>query len=291
MTLPWHKSTMAQLSSRLHHQSLHHAPLLLGPEGLGKQEFAEALCDLILCHSPISNQPCGVCQSCQLLQAGTHPDKHRITTENLSIGVDSIREGIDKLQGSAQLSQNKVLLLTGAQRMTTSAANALLKTLEEPTNNTYILMTATSAHSLLPTVLSRCEKHTLTSPNPQTLQNWLRDEHQIQMTLEEISAYRSLPKLCLNAYSEGGVTYAQFVEALHNLNSPGSVHNMAQKWEVHIQDCLIWLQQWCRQAAASNQYNEIYDLSIHLMKEAQHPGVNKSMLLYKILNRVKEALS
>ena len=291
MIYPWYEPVMAQLAYRLDSQSLHHAPLLLGPDGLGKQEFAEAFCDLILCHRPVAGHPCGECQSCQLLQAGTHPDKHRISTDNASIGVDSIRQGIDKLQGSAQLSHNKVLLLNGAQRMTIAAANALLKTLEEPTNNTYLIMTATSVHSLLPTVLSRCEKHVLAVPELQTLQNWLRDEHKIDMSLEEITAYRTLPKLCLAAHSEDAVTYAQFIESLRDLNSPGAVFTMAQKWDAHIQDCLIWLQLWCRQAPVSKDYKDIYNLSIQLMQEAQHPGVNKSMLLYKILNRVKEVLS
>lgn len=291
MIFPWYEPELAQLASRLERQTLHHAPLILGPNGLGKSEFAEALCELILCHRPVAGQPCGKCQSCQLIQAQTHPDKHHITTENLSIGVDSIRQGIDKLQGSAQLSQNKVLLLTDGQRMTTAAANALLKTLEEPTNNTYIIMTAISAHSLLPTVLSRCEKLVLALPEPKKIQNWLRDEYRIDMSLDEISAYRALPKLCLAAHSEDAVTYAMFIEALQSLNSSSSVLSMAQKWEAHVQDCLIWLQQWCRQAPSSKQYKGIYDLSVQLMQEAQHPGVNKSMLLYKILNRVKEVLS
>lgn len=289
---PWFDSVYTLFEQRLTTQSAHHAPLFIGPNGLGKTHLLASLAHRILCHNPQNGQPCGQCQSCQLIAGGTHPDKHSIVSENISIGVDAVREGIDKLLGSAQLSQNKVLLINDAHRMTTAAANALLKTLEEPTNNTYILLTANSKHGLLPTILSRCEQTVLTIPSATDVQQWLHDEHQVDLSLEDVTAYQNLPYLCLSSIAEDSLNFTAFKQSLSEIKQPGQALIQAQRWQNQAMDCISWTQQLCRMQSPnmSEQWRMIYDVTVQLMREVTHPGVNKSMLLNTLFNHLKEVV-
>ena len=87
-------------------------------------------------------KPCGHCHSCQLLDKGNHPDLGTIARDSKTIGVEAIREICTRLQGSAQLGRGKVVIIPDAERMTESAANALLKTLEEPAGDSLLLLIA-----------------------------------------------------------------------------------------------------------------------------------------------------
>ena len=99
---------------------LGHAWLLLGDPGLGKEQLAEQLARLHLCHRPERGEPCGQCHSCQLFEKGHHPDLGTLTTESKTIGVEAIREICSRLQNSAQLGRGKVVIIPDAERMTES---------------------------------------------------------------------------------------------------------------------------------------------------------------------------
>ena len=98
---------------------------------------------------------------------------HHVTTEKSQIGVDAIRQTISKVSQTAQLSGNKVVIISQVELMSESASNALLKTLEEPTANTYLLMTSNESQRLLPTILSRCEKRNIALPSFEQSCDWL----------------------------------------------------------------------------------------------------------------------
>ncbi len=100
---------------------------------------------------------CGQCKSCQLHKAGNHPDLKVLNGKSESIGIDDIRLASDWLNKTAQISNAQVIIIEYAQNMTENAANALLKTLEEPTNNSFIILLNVGAKKLLPTIRSRCQ--------------------------------------------------------------------------------------------------------------------------------------
>lgn len=100
---------------------------------------------------------CGQCHSCHLFAANNHPDLLVSAAEQTSIGIDQVRQVSEFLTKTAQLSGNQVVLIEQAQKMTENASNALLKTLEEPTQNSYILLSCQQKDQLLPTILSRCQ--------------------------------------------------------------------------------------------------------------------------------------
>ncbi len=137
----------AKIDSWLHGGKLSHATLLCG---YAAGEAAETAAAMLLCER---TEACGVCRGCLLRANGTHPDLHIISAEK-SIKIEVIRQLQEALSKMPQHGQH-VVRIDGADLMTPQAQNALLKTLEEPPDNTYFLLTGNEA-GLLPTVCSRC---------------------------------------------------------------------------------------------------------------------------------------
>ncbi len=135
---------------------LPHALLFRGPEGVGKQLFARRLAAVINCRN-LAERPCGQCPSCKKYHSGNHPDFMVIEPEKGSIKIDRIRELCRTLTYPPYESQMRVILLEDVHTMRREAANALLKTLEEPPENNLLILTADASRQVLPTILSRCQ--------------------------------------------------------------------------------------------------------------------------------------
>ncbi|MEJ2671644.1 MAG: DNA polymerase III subunit delta' [Deltaproteobacteria bacterium] len=141
---------------------LPHAYLFLGPAGVGKATTARALAAALNCAAPRDDgDACGACPSCLRLLAGTHPDFLVISPEKTQIEIEQIRE-LRRLTGYPPLGGGwRVVLIKPAEALTAvsdAAANALLKTLEEPPARHLLVLTARSEADLLPTIVSRCHK-------------------------------------------------------------------------------------------------------------------------------------
>ena len=134
------------------------ALLLTGPPGVGKSTVARFLAQSLNCQSV--DRPCGICLSCRKVVTGNHPDV-RIFDGEEAIKIDEIREMQRELSLSPHEGQYRVILLCNFERATLSAANALLKTLEEPAPQVVIVLTATDPGALLATIVSRCQIITL----------------------------------------------------------------------------------------------------------------------------------
>ena len=115
---------------------------------------------LMLCAHPDYSQGvgCGGCKHCQLVQAGSHPDLTFVAGSSTSIGIDEIRLVSNKLTKKFQLADVQVVVIENAQSMTENAANALLKTLEEPSDNCFLILVSQGYVKLIPTILSRCQQ-------------------------------------------------------------------------------------------------------------------------------------
>ena len=192
----WHALSQTAQAGRLGH-----AWLLLGDPGLGKEQLAERLARLHLCQQPDRGEPCGQCHSCQLFDKGHHPDLGTVTVDSKTIGVEAIREICARLQNSAQLGRGKVVIIPDAERMTESAANALLKTLEEPAGDSLLLLIASQVSRLLPTILSRCHKHVCQLPTEGETVRWLAEQGH-QATLAQVRICQGAPLRVLRYIEE-----------------------------------------------------------------------------------------
>jgi len=156
----------SQLSRQYQQGTLAHAILIQGVEGSGNDTLAHWLIELLICQQPLSanttvekniiSEACGHCKACLLRKSGSYPDHLLLNSENKTLGVDDIRRGNAFLEKTAHLGKVKTILIPKAQLMTVAAANALLKTLEEPSANSYIVLITDDIDSLLPTIISRC---------------------------------------------------------------------------------------------------------------------------------------
>jgi len=176
--LEWQQPQWQQIMEGVRRSRLPHAMLLAGAEGVGKLEFARLLAARLLCLQPVADGPCGQCKSCLLIQAGTHPDWLQLNREEGSkfILVDQIRGLVDFASKTAQMNGFKVVTLAQADNMNTAAANALLKTLEEPSSDTVILLTSSRPSSLSATVRSRCQSIRFPIPEREQALRWLRNQ-------------------------------------------------------------------------------------------------------------------
>lgn len=198
---PWLIPDWHALSQTAQAGRLGHAWLLLGDPGLGKEQLAERLARLHLCQQPDRGEPCGQCHSCQLFDKGHHPDLGTVTVDSKTIGVEAIREICARLQNSAQLGRGKVVIIPDAERMTESAANALLKTLEEPAGDSLLLLIASQVSRLLPTILSRCHKHVCQLPTEGETVRWLAEQGH-QATLAQVRICQGAPLRVLRYIEE-----------------------------------------------------------------------------------------
>jgi DNA polymerase III subunit delta' len=176
--LPWQETQWRRLQQALQQGRLPHALLFSGPRGVGKERFALALTQSLLCPDRnAEGRPCGVCRHCHLLQSGSHPDFQWVVPEEESKSGEIKIEAIRALTGGASLTAQsggyKVVIIQPAHRMNKAAANSLLKTLEEPTRDTLIILLTEHPARLLPTIRSRCQQVLFQIPPQQEALDWL----------------------------------------------------------------------------------------------------------------------
>lgn len=178
---PWQQRQWQQMLGLMAGNRMPHAMLFSGIEGTGMADFAGILAGKLLCHSPSAEMPCGDCKSCVLLQSASHPDLYSIAPEETGkqIKVEDIRELIGFIQLSSQYSRYKIAIINPADAMNRNAANALLKTLEEPPPNVLFILVCSQPDRLPVTIRSRCQRVSF-SPAPHELAiQWLQEMHQL----------------------------------------------------------------------------------------------------------------
>jgi len=132
--------------------------LFHGEEGIGKEKAALAFLAALFCRGHTPDGACGACPECRLLASGAHPNLLRVSPENHFIQIAEIRRLKEELSLKAFSDRPRAALICPADRMTLQAANALLKTLEEPPPATHFVLVAHRLSQLPPTIVSRCQK-------------------------------------------------------------------------------------------------------------------------------------
>lgn len=174
---PWHHFHWHSLMTSRAEERMPHALLLAGPAGMGKRAFASGLVQALSCEEPREEgQGCGACSGCRLLRAGSHPDSMTLSPMEgkQTISVAQIRQVQAHLALKARRSAFKTVTIFPAEEMSLSAANSLLKVLEEPPGKTVIIL-ITAALSRLPvTIRSRCRRLWFAPPELQQARLWLQ---------------------------------------------------------------------------------------------------------------------
>jgi len=270
MIFPWQITQWQALFQAYQEKRLPHAVLLIGAAGIGKKQFARAFAETILCRELDKNgTPCGQCQPCGLTKAKTHPDLLIIEPEETGqmIKIDQIREVIHFASETPQQGGYKIIIVTPANAMNIAAANALLKTLEEPVPNTLLLLTSDQSTRLPATIISRCQKIIFQKPAPDAALSWLKTEGGLSESTADLSLLLNLaegaPLKVKELLENGTLTLRdELYRGLINLSQKrADPLELAAKWhEKDTRLLLTLLLSWLRDAIVSALTNNKADI-------------------------------
>ncbi len=255
MNFSWHDIEFRRLVQRK--ASLAHALLLHGPRGIGKLAFARALAQALLCESPLANgDACGRCGACAWFLNAGHPDFCQTEPAGASedetddtekkkttITVHQIRALAGFVNVSSQRGGVKVVVLHPAEALNANAANALLKSLEEPPPRTYFLLVSHRPHQLLPTIKSRCHQVALRAPDTGVAAAWLATQGAGDAELA-LAHMGNAPLLALEL---SGTEYWGARSAFLRQLTRSDIDVIAAAEAVRdcpISDVVTWLQKW-----------------------------------------------
>ena len=239
---PWQQRVLDGALAALADGRLGHALLFTGAARMGKGELATRLAQRLLCPTPgTDGLACGRCRACQLFAAGTHPDfkftsfipndkGDKLRSELI---VDQVRELGHWFSLTPQMGAAQVAMITPAHAMNLNASNALLKTLEEPSGNRYLLLVTDRPGRLPATIRSRCQRLEFRPPGTAEAMAWLRTQgHGEPALAAALQASRGHPGLALEWLANGGLELRRQVLAELNALSEGrqSPIELAQRW-------------------------------------------------------------
>ena len=175
LDIPWLRPLQQSLTEAVDQGRLGHAVLIQVDPGLGGDWLATWISARLFCSSGKAAAPCGQCVDCRRVAAGEQPDLLRLSPieESKEIRIDQVREMAAELALTGHGRGRKVALITPAERLNRNAANALLKTLEEPAGNSLLLLVSGEPSRLPATVLSRCTRVGVPVPSTDELVSWL----------------------------------------------------------------------------------------------------------------------
>ena len=185
LVYPWSESQWQQLCQQADDGRLPHALLFEGPDGCGLEDFALSFSARLICEAPTpspQSKACGVCQRCKLLNIENSPNFKQVVPEvndkgvqSKVIKVDQIREVIEFVNHTSMQGGRRVILISPAEAMNPNAANAVLKSLEEPANDVFFILVVHQKARLLATIRSRCQSMDFQQPEKQMALGWLSD--------------------------------------------------------------------------------------------------------------------
>lgn len=235
-----------------------HALLLSGAGEVGKRWFAEHLVKALLCRADINDVPslpCGQCAACAQLRSGSSSEFRYLTPAGKShtIRIDPVRELVDWLQLSASAGRYRIALITGADTMNRAAANALLKTLEEPAASSLCILVADKPAQLPATIISRCQQMVLVVEETQQAIDWLQPQLTSGVSaVTALEAARGAPLRALREtqptwQNERAVIDAAWWNLLMHKRSVGAIVESLK--DVPLESCLSRFMALCADAA------------------------------------------
>ncbi len=296
----------------LQRERLPHALLIHGPQGIGKRWLAERLAAALLCEHPDPlGQSCGTCTACHWMQAEdhAHPDFRLIepvgqegdadsTAEESPVSragarvsawikVDQIRELHDYIQLSSHRQGRRLVLIAPAEALNTEAANALLKSLEEPPSGVQFILISHQPARLLRTVISRCRQLAIAKPPCEEALAWLKQEKlpQPEVALAQASG---APLLARTLAESGDLTGR--LDFLRRIATPGldPVTAATALSDVKIRPLLGWMQRWVYDLVSQHFWGCIRfnpDLQVEIAALSKHIGPRETLRFLRQLMR------
>lgn len=285
---PWQQSVWSQIRNNAITKA--QAFILSGRKGIGQLEFSCYLAKSLLCEQPTQEQSaCGRCRSCQWFEQGIHPNFYRLEPEALvesnidaaqalsdskqlsedttisskkklsqQITIDQIRHLDQFLYLSGHQSGRKILLIHPADCMNISAANAMLKRIEEPPPQVLFFLVTDRLQALIPTIISRCMRIILPHPDRLSIKNWLRQEG-IEDNTIDLSWFGASPQL-IKHYFEAGY-YVFYTELIEKISLPMQLDPIALAEKFHkleLSMIVSWLQKWCYDLVSFQTVGMVY---------------------------------
>jgi DNA polymerase-3 subunit delta' len=311
---PWQDDVWRQLAGNP--GQLPHALLLTGMAGIGKLDFARSLAQSLLCESPQpGGKPCGHCASCNWYQQGSHPDFRLLEPEALSVAADGspeeseekstgkkasayitvarIRELADFVNLSTHRNGLRVILVHPAESMNIQAANALLKTLEEPPPNTVFLLISHLPQRLLPTIRSRCRIMGMPLPARAEALRWLKSQslEHAELCLAQ-AGYAPLRAVELGERELQRTRYA-FLQGLGEVAHFDPIGFAEQVGKGELAQAINWIQTWVHDLvrlnlAGSIRYN--LDFADRLQELGKRVNLMKLLAYQRELNEIQRVL-
>ncbi|WP_104989715.1 DNA polymerase III subunit gamma/tau [Deinococcus sp. NW-56] len=189
------------LKTALEQGRVGHAYLFSGPRGVGKTTTARLIAMTANCTGP-SPKPCGECESCLAVRAGSHPDVLEIDAASNN-SVDDVRDLREKVSLAAMRGGKKIYILDEAHMMSRAAFNALLKTLEEPPGHVIFILATTEPEKIIPTILSRCQHYRFRRLTPEEIAGKLAGLAQREGMTAEPEALNLIGRLADGAMRDG----------------------------------------------------------------------------------------
>ena len=283
MIYSWQQAAWDQLVKTRNNKHLSHALLISGASGTGKYAFATALVNSLLCESQLDDyQACGKCKSCKVHQADAHPDYQEVilASDKTQIVVDQIRSLTGFLHKSRSYNGYRVVFISPAESLNINAANSLLKSLEEPADNSVIILLTSQSSALLPTIRSRCQQLQLPLPNKKSSLEWLSQQstkHSPEELLD-MAGGRPLAALKLDESTlfESRNEFAGDLSAV--LMQQKTITEASKTWQSSSKKELLdwqinWVQQLIKQKSSTSSQKPV----LNIRKEFE---LNKLWVLY-----------
>ncbi len=251
------------LKNGLEFRRISHAYIFHGPAGTGKRAAALTFAKVLFCLGRGSD-PCGECVECRKAEHGNHPDLYRVVPENGTIKIDRIRELQQRFAYRSQSSRMRVYIIEEAERMTTQAANSLLKFLEEPNSNIVAVLLTENGQALLPTIRSRAQWIPF-SPVPPRLM--------IASFVQEGFAeplVRSAVHLAAGPAAAKALMETNWFAELRSI-----VIQLVQAWKARLQGALLLIQQKLAKTDLMDRLDMLMDLFMLWFKDMIHILANR----------------
>ncbi len=310
--LPWLAPAQARLRTMLSSERMPHGLMLQAPPGLGTALLARWIVNLVMCAGTDGPRPCGACKPCRQLQAGTHPDLIWVAREEdaRQLQVQQIRDLSAALCLKSHGGGYKAAVIAEADFMNANAANALLKTLEEPSPQTLLILCSARPSRLPATVISRCQRLKIAAPKADDARQWLNSIHARDDWPKILEHAANEPLRALNLAESGFAELdTDMSSALEGLSQGRmDIVATAERWaKANLADRLDWLETWLtrtlRQAALpaaglpsvpqATKIRRLYRLlgRVRGLKFEQNTSLNMQLAAEELLLQTEAALS